>query len=162
MKKLLILSILLAQSSFAQMISLSLGNKTAEIGISQTLESEIILGGSFALTDSKLLESKVNLLDRGSYLHRMSSNYTPTVFALMGANFDNLNIITKIGASYINQDVCKINSSKETSGIFVRDDKKLYLAMGAMVTYQISEVFGVNCSFDNVSSIMLGINYKLR
>lgn len=160
MKKLILLSVLLTQTVFAQTtnINLSVGNKTVELGLTRTIESEIILGGSFALTNSKVIEDRANLIDAGSYLHKVNTNYTPSVFALMGGKFDNLSIVTKVGSSYINQDIKKINSKED----YHKDSKVLYLAVGVDVMYQISDVIGIGASFDNVNSLMLGINYKIN
>lgn len=166
MKKFLILSVLLAQSAFAQEANstnanLSIGYKTAEIGITHTIESEIILGGSFALTDSKHIEDRTNKIDRGNYAHKMNSKYTPTVFALMGANFDRINFIGKVGACYIDQDIKKINYNHKEY-VFAKDNKVLYLAVGMQIMYQVSETVGISGSFDNVSGAMLGINFKIN
>ena len=167
MKKFLILSVLLAQSAFAQMpnstnANLSVGYKTAEIGVTHTLESEFILGGSFALTDSKMIENRTNKIDRGSYLHKMNSKYTPSAFALMGGNFDRINFIGKVGATYIDQNICKINNSMQTDGVYTKDSKVLYLACGMEIMYQVSDFVGISGSFDNVSGAMLGINFKIN
>ena len=167
MKKLIILSVLFVQSAFAQMPSstnanLSVGYKTAEFGITHTLESEIILGGSFSLTDSKNIEDKTNLVDKGSYLHRMNSKYTPSAFVLMGGNFERINFIGKVGASYVDQRLCKINDSRQTDGTFINDNKKVYLAVGMEIMYQVTEFVGISGSFDNVNSLMIGINYQIN
>lgn len=167
MKKLVILSVLFAQSVFAQMpnstnANLSIGYKTAEIGITHTLESEIILGGSFALTDSKHIEQRTNSIDRGNYSHKMNTKFTPSAFALMGGNFERINFIGKVGATYINQDVKKIDYNNKTNDFFAKDSKILYLAVGMEIMYQISETVGISGSFDNVSGGMLGINFQIN
>ncbi len=163
MKKIAILAVLLAQSAFAQTnLNLAVGNKTAEFGLSHTLESEIIVGGSFSLTNSKVIEQRANAVDRGSCLHRMNSAYTPTLFALVGAKFDRLNILAKVGASYINQNICQIDNSLQTDGTFTRDTKSIYLAIGMQAIYQVSDNVGISGSFDNVNSAMLGINLKIN
>jgi hypothetical protein len=167
MKKLVIVLGLLTQSAFSQMANstnanLSIGYKTAELGFTHTLESEIILGGSFAFTDSKVIEDRTNKIDRGSSLHKLNTKYSKTVFALMGGNFKNINFIGKVGANYIDQNICKIADSRQTDGNFVKDSKVLYLAVGMEIMYQISDNIGISGSFDNVNSAMIGINYKIN
>lgn len=138
-------------NSFAQSnINLSLGYKTVEIGLTKTLDSEIILGGSFSLTNSKVIEDRINSVDV-NYIHTFNSKYTPTIFGLLGAKFDRLNMIGKVGASYVDQN---INT--------VKDDKHLYLAVGIQLIYEVSNSFGISGSFDNVNSFMAGINYKIN
>jgi len=167
MKKVLLLSVLLGTSAYSQMANstnanLSIGYKTAEIGITHTLESEIILGGSISLTDSKLIEKRNNSIDRGNHLYKENSSLTPSAFILMGGNFDRVNLIGKVGATYMNQNVCSIDNSMQTDGVYTKDSKLLYLAIGMEFMYQVSDNWGISGSFDNVNSAMLGINYKIN
>lgn len=168
MKNLIVLLLLLlSQSVFSQVaestnLNLSIGYKAAEIGFTNTLESEIIVGSCFSLTNSKVIQDRANKVDTGNYLHKMNNDYTPTVFVLMGANFDRFNMVGKIGACYINQNICKINDSRQKERVFIEDTKHLYLSIGVELMYQITDNFGVSGGFDNVNSLMMGINFKIN
>lgn len=161
MRKLFLLSILFSSSFFAQNINLSGGYKTVELGLTHTLESEILLGGSIAMTDTKVIVSRANIADVGSYLHKENTKYTPTVFGLIGGKFNRIHVLGKLGLTYLDQSICKINDSRQTDGTFIKDSRHLYVAMGFQASYYITDRFGINGGFDNVNSGTLGINFKL-
>lgn len=128
-------------------LNLSLGNKAAELDYTITTKSEMIWGIGGSLTDSKLVAKRANQFAQKHYIY---TDYVPAIFALGGANFDRLNIVGKIGACYIDQEV---------DG--VKDDKKYYFSIGMIINYSLNERLGISISFDNVNAGMVGLSYKL-
>lgn len=156
MKKILVgLFVLAGVNINAQDVKLSLGYKSVELGVSKTLtDSELIFGGAISLTDSEQIAKRANQFGQE---HKIYDKAIPTVFALMGAEFDRLNIIGKVGACYINrQDVTEYN------GVTEPYNKKYFLAVGINIMYMVSDKIGISGSYDNVNSAMVGINYKIN
>lgn len=148
--KILALLLFVTLSINAQEAHVLVGQKAIEIGASFTNERELIFGFSLSGVDSKLSEKRANKDDIGK-IHDFNDKYTPAVFGLIGGEFDELSVIGKLGAGYVNQ---SINS--------IPDSKKIYFAVGIMIDYEISSVVSLKSSFDSVNSIMAGIGIKIN
>lgn len=156
MKKLIILFCIFSATLNAQDLKLSLGYKSAEIGLSKTLQNELIFGGSLCLTDSEQIAKRANQFNQE---HKIYNKVIPSAFILMGAEFDRLNLMGKVGACYIQkQDVKETNGNVSTTTPY---NNIMFLAVGFNIMYMVSDKVGFSVSFDNVNAGMLGINYKL-
>lgn len=129
--------------------SLMVGNKAFEL--SYIYENEEGLGFGFAtsIVHSELVESRTNKNDHFNE-HQFVSKVTPAVFGLISGNFEEVTVIGKIGASYVNQNI---------NGI--RDSKKLYLAVGIAFEVPLTEEISVRAGYDNVNSVLIGVGFKI-
>lgn len=148
MKTLLIFLIPLLTIAQSNQIAIMGGNKALELSFSYTAPNEVIYGIAIAGTDSSIAEKRANKFDQKE--HVFQDKYIPTIFGLIGGEFDNLSVIGKIGSAYVNQ---TINGTEEK--------RKMCLAVGIAFDFKISETFALRTSYDNVSSLMLGITYHL-
>lgn len=127
-------------------LSVMTGYKAIEISGAYTAENELIFGLAISAVDSKMTQKRANTNDKVSN-HEFKSDYTPAAFGLIGAKFDELSIIGKIGGAYVDQ---MINGKPEP--------KNIYLAVGVIIDYKVSELTGVRLSYDAVSGPMAGIS----
>lgn len=131
----------------SQQLAIMLGNKSVEI--STTYTHPLIFGMSVSIVDSKIVEKRANNNDFNK--HNLNSDLTPSVFGLIGGEFEELSLIGKLGASYIDQSI---------NGI--QEKQKLYFAVGIIADYKINDIIGIRVSFDNVNSAMIGITIHLK
>lgn len=125
------------------------GYKSFELGFNyMDEESELIYGVSASVVDSKISQDRANNNDKGK-LHEFNGKVVPAIFGTIGAKFEKLNLIGKIGGSFVNQQI-----NKEPT-------KDLFLALGLIAEYEISDRFGIRASYDSVSSIQLGLSLKI-
>lgn len=164
MKLLTILSVLFTQFIFAQTINtnISVGNKALELGVYNTSDEDFVIGGSIAISDTDVNMYRANIADIGNYLHKANSKYTPTIFTLIGGKYNKMTFTGKVGVTYLNQLLCKIQDSRQTDGVFIKDNRHLYVSIGMQAIYNITDNFGISASFDNVNAAMFGINFKLN
>lgn len=115
----------------------------SSIELSAQYTHTMIYGAAIGITDSRSIEQRAN---RNSYeKHELKTRYTPAVFGLIGGEFEDLSIIGKLGAAYIDQ---------TRNGI---DEKqKLYLAVGIIFDYKLTDAIGLRGSYDNVAGAMIG------
>lgn len=126
------------------------GYKSFELGFTYLDEEiELIYGVSASVVDSKLAEKRANRNDIGK-VHEFNGKAVPAVFGLIGAKFDDLSIIGKIGGAYLNQ---TINGKLEP--------QKAYLAFGLVVDYKITDTIGLRGSYDSVNSALIGVSFIL-
>lgn len=135
-----------AKLSAQSQVSVMAGYKAIEVSGAYTAENELIFGLAISAVDSKMTQKRANTNDKGSN-HEFKSDYTPAAFALIGAKFDELSIIGKIGGAYIKQE---IDGKPEPQNI--------YLTVGVIIDYKISELTGIRVSYDAVSGPMAGIS----
>lgn len=130
-------------------ISAMAGYKSAELGfIYLDEESELIYGISASVIDAKFSESIANFHDTSK--HDFKGDVVPAVHGLIGAKFDRLSFIGKIGGAHINQN---INGKKEPQNI--------YLSYGLMVGYEFDNGLSFVGSIDAVNAVMAGIQFKI-
>lgn len=145
---LLLIIICLNVNAQEKQISFMGGYKTIELGYSYTTEeSESIYGFTISAVDSKTASKRANKNDKGK-IHEFKGDYVPAAFALIGAKFDDLNIIGKLGFTYVDQTI-----NKEQS-------KDVFLAAGLIVDYKLNSNFGARASYDSVNAVMIGISLK--
>lgn len=126
------------------------GYKSLEIGYSyMDEESELIYGVSVAGVASDVAEKRANTNDKGKR-HEFKGEIVPAVFGTIGAKFDRLNIIGKIGGSYVEQTI-----NKEPT-------KDVFLALGLMVDYSVNDSLGFRIGYDSVSSVLVGVSFKIN
>lgn len=130
--------------------SLTGGNRTFELSYISENEEGLGFGAAFSLVDSKLVQERANKNDTMKNKHEFVSKVTPTVFALISGDFEEITIIGKIGTAYVNQNI---------NGI--RDSKKLYFAVGISFERPITEEISVKAGWDNVNSLLIGVSFKL-
>lgn len=132
-----------------QKISAMAGYKAIEFGYSYTdEETELIYGISVAGVASDVAEKRANNNDKGKH-HEFKGDIVPAIFGTIGAKFDRLNIIGKIGGSYVEQTINK----EPTNDVF--------LALGLMVDYLVNDSLGIIVGYDSVSSVLVGLSIKL-
>jgi|SRR6478736_1105617 len=125
------------------------GFKSFEIGITITnKESELICGVSASIVDANVSEKRANTNDKGKH-HEFNGVVVPACFILTGAKFEKLNIIGKIGGSFVSQSI----NNEPTNDLF--------LALGIMASYDVDERFSVIGSYDSVNSVQLGVSFEL-
>jgi hypothetical protein len=125
------------------------GFKSLELGTTITNEeSELIYGVSASVVDSKASQDRANNNDKGKH-HEFNGDVVPTCFGLIGAKFDRLNIIGKIGGAYVSQSI----NNEPT--------KDLFLALGIMASLKVSNSTPLVLSYDSVNSVQLGISLSL-
>lgn len=150
MKTLLLLLVLplftIAQSN---QIAIMGGYKTGEISASYTAENELIFGLAVSITDSKIAEKRANIKDLNH--HDFNDKVIPNVFGLIGGKFDNLSLIGKLGAAYVNQNINNIP-----------EPKKYYFTVGMAIDYKVSDLIGLRGSYDSVSSLLLGVSFYIN
>lgn len=130
-------------------ISAMAGYKSLELGFTYLdEESELIYGVSASTVSGSLAEKRANTNDKGKH-HEFKSDVVPAIFGLIGAKFDRLSIIGKIGGSYISQQINK------------HPTKDLFLALGVIIGYDINDRYSIIGGYDSVNSIQLGITFKL-
>lgn len=130
-------------------ISAMAGYKSAELGFTyMDEESELIYGISASIIDANFSESIANFHDTSK--HDFKGDVVPAMHFLIGARFDNLSFIGKIGGAQINQ---TINGKKEPQNI--------YLSYGLMVGYEFDNGLSFVGSIDAVNAIMCGLMIKL-
>lgn len=130
--------------------SMTAGNRTFELSYISENEEGLGFGAAFSLVDSGLVEARANKNDTMKNKHEFVSNVTPTVFALISGDFEQITIVGKIGTAYVNQNI---------NGI--RDSKKLYFAVGISFEKPITEEISVKAGYDNVNSLLIGVSFKL-
>lgn len=149
MKKLVLVFLLLPLLSFAQnQIDVLVGYKAVEVNYSIRTET-LNYGLGLSAVDSQLVEKRANNNDL-YYNHRLTQSYTPAVFGLIGGQFEEFQMVGKVGTAYIKQN---INDKK--------DDKHFYLAVGIEFGYDLNDSIGIKASFDNVNSFMGGLLIKI-
>lgn len=130
-------------------ISAMAGYKSTELGFTYLdEESELIYGISASVIDAKFSESIANFHDNSK--HDFKGDVVPAVHALIGARFEKLSFIGKIGGASINQ---TINGKKEPQNI--------YLSYGLMVGYEFDNGLSFVGSIDAVNALMFGVQFKL-
>lgn len=133
----------------AQQMQVLVGYKSLEIGYTYTdEETELIYGVSISCVASDIAEKRANKNDKGK-LHEFNGTIVPAVYGLIGAKFDRLNIIGKIGGSYVSQSI----NNEPT--------KDLFLALGLMASYSVNERYSLIGSYDSVSSVQMGVSFKI-
>lgn len=130
-------------------VSVMGGIKAGEISVTYT--HSVVLGLAASIVSSSQVEKRIKNNGFGQKSEIQTSK-VPTVFGLIGGEFENLSMIGKIGGVYVDQKV---------SG--VQDPKKLYLAVGMEFSYKINDVIALRASYDNINSILVGgtINFKM-
>lgn len=130
-------------------ISAMAGYESLELGFTYLdEETELIYGVSASVIDAKLSESIANFHDTSK--HDFKGDVVPAVHGLIGAKFDRLSFIGKIGGAHINQ---TINGKSEPQNI--------YLSYGLMVGYEFENGLSFVGSIDAVNAIMCGVMIKL-
>lgn len=138
-----------ATNAQEQRFSAMAGYKAIEFGYSYTdEETELIYGVSVAGVASDVAEKRANTNDKGKR-HEFKGDIVPAIFGTIGAKFERLNIIGKIGGSYVEQTI-----NKEPT-------KDLFLAFGIVVDYSVNDSLGVRVGYDSVSSVLVGLSLKL-
>lgn len=141
--------LLIGLNSNAQQINALVGYKSIELGYIYTdEETELIYGISASIVGSDIAERRANTNDKGKH-HEFNGTIVPAVFGNIGAKFDRLNIIGKIGGSYVSQ---SING---------QPTKDLYLALGVMIAYEVNDRYSIIGGYDSVNAVQLGISIKL-
>lgn len=129
---------------------LLVGYKSVEIGYSVNDEESLNLGFSLSAVDSKLVQDRANRNDVNRHKHDFKGSLVPSVFWLVGGTFDKITLTGKVGTSYINQLIDGLE-----------DKKKIYLAVGIILSHKISDRVSISGSYDNVNSAAIGLTYKL-
>lgn len=130
-------------------ISAMAGYKSFEVGFTYLdEESELIYGVSASVIDAKFSQDIANFHD--TIEHNFKGDVVPAVHSLIGAKFDRLSFIGKIGGAHINQ---TINGKEEPQNI--------YLSYGLMVGYEFENGLSFIGSIDAVNAVMAGIQFKL-
>lgn len=130
-------------------ISAMAGYKSFELGFTYLdEETELIYGVSASVIDAKFSESIANFHDTSE--HNFKGDVVPAVHGLIGAKFDRLSFIGKIGGACINQ---TINGKSEPQNI--------YLSYGLMVGYEFENGLSFIGSIDAVNAVMCGVSWKL-
>jgi len=148
MKKLATLALILiylnvnAQSQ----IHASAGYKAIEIGYTYQNEEFLNFGFSASLVDAGTVEKRANKNDVNKKIHDLKSDVVPALFGEVGGTFDSITITGKLGTAYLDQ---RING--------IQEKQKLYLAVGIRFGYYVSDNIQVVGSYDNVNSVMAGI-----
>jgi len=149
MKKLILVLFLLPMLSFAQnQVDALVGYKAVEVNFSVRTET-LNYGIGVSAVDAQLAEKRANDNDM-FYNHRFTQSYVPAVFGLLGGQFDEFQMVGKIGTAYVKQN---INDKK--------DDKHFFFAVGVEFGYDINDTIGIKASFDNVNSFMGGLIVKI-
>ena len=131
-------------------IGLLIGYNTIDASCQYTSENELIYGFGASIVESNIAEKRANNNDKGK-IHKFNNSIVPAIWGNIGAKFDELSIIGKIGLANVNQ---SINNIKEP--------KNIYLAFGIIFDYKISEKLGIRLNYDSVNSLMGGISYKIN
>lgn len=130
-------------------ISAMAGYKSLEVGFTYLdEETELIYGVSASVIDAKFSESIANFHDTSE--HNFKGDVVPGMHFLVGAKFDRLSFIGKLGGANINQ---TINGKAEPQNI--------YLSYGLMVGYEFDNGLSFVGSIDAVNALMFGIQFKL-
>lgn len=125
------------------------GYKALEVAATYTHEeTELVFGLSIVAVDSEMIEKRANNNDKGGR-HIINSEYTPGAFGLIGAKFDDLSIIGKIGGAYIKQD---INGKPEPQNI--------YMTFGIIFDLKVSNSTGLRVSYDGISGPLGGVGFN--
>lgn len=141
MKKLLFIA-LLSTVSYAQSISTFAGYKSAEVNFK--IERDLIYGIGISVADANQVAKRATNNDHPN-IHTANTKLMPSVFFLIGAQFDKVCIVGKLGAAYFEQ---KINGKNEPQNI--------YRSVGVQIAYK-----NIMLSYDSSNSLMLGYNFKL-
>ena len=141
MKKILLL-LLIASGTQGQTVSTMVGYKSTELGY--TINKSLNYGIAASVTSSKEIASRANRMDHPNK-HTTNDKITPSLFFLIGANFDNITITGKLGATYFNQN---INGKQEPQNI--------YRAVGVQMSYKL-----IVFSFDSANGAMIGYKFNL-
>ena len=141
MKKLILL-LLITTATQAQSISALVGYKAAEVNFK--IEKELIYGIGLSITDANLVAKRANKNDGARNIHKANTNIMPSLFFLIGANFDEITIVGKLGGAYFNQ---SINGKDES--------QKFYRSVGVQLGYN-----NILASYDSSNSIMIGYNFN--
>lgn len=130
-------------------ISAMAGYKSFEVGFTYLdEETELIYGVSASVIDAKFSESIANFHDTSQ--HNFKGDVVPAIHGLIGAKFDRLSFIGKLGGAKITQ---TINGKKEPQNI--------YLSYGLMVGYEFDNGLSFVGSIDAVNAIMCGVIIKI-
>jgi hypothetical protein len=143
MKKLILL-ILFTVSLQAQTITPYIGYRALELDFK--IEKTLIYGVGVSIVDADLVAKRATKNDGAFKVHNANTDLVPSLFFLIGANFDGFQIIGKLGGAYFNQ---MINNEQEV--------QKIYRSVGVQVGYR-----KILISFDSSNSLMVGYNFKLR
>jgi hypothetical protein len=149
MKTILILLFPLLTIAQSKQIAIMGGYKAAEISISYTAPNELIYGLALSGVNSKVAEKRANNNDLNN--HKFNNKYIPNIFGLIGAKFNNISIIGKLGTAYINQNINNIPESQ-----------KYYFTTGIAINYKVSENIGIKTSYDNINSLLLGVTFHIK
>lgn len=130
-------------------ISAMAGYKSFELGFTYLdEETELIYGVSASLIDAKFSESIANFHDTSE--HNFKGDVVPAAHFLIGARFEKLIFIGKLGGAKITQ---TINGKSEPQNI--------YLSYGLIVGYEFEKGLSFVGSIDAVNAVMCGIQFKL-
>lgn len=135
-----------AQSTQA---SAMVGYRAAEVSFAYRAENELIFGIALTGASTDVTEKRANRNDRGT-LHEFNGKITPAVFGLIGGEFEELSIIGKLGAAYVDQ---RINGAPT---------KDLFFAAGIIFEYKVSDAIGLRGSYDSVAGPMAGVTFHFN
>ncbi|URM37167.1 hypothetical protein [Flavobacterium anhuiense] len=137
-----------AATAQEKQFSILAGYKSLEGGFTYTdEESELIYGIAASLMDSKTSEKIANFHDTSK--HNFKGDVVPAAFGLIGAKFDKVKLIGKIGFAYLEQEINNIP-----------DHQKFYFAFGLAYSYEFDNEISVIGSLDSVNAVMAGASFK--
>ena len=113
-------------------IAVMAGNKSIELSASYT--HSLIYGCAISVIDSKVVANRVWI--------NTTDKITPTVFALLGGEFEELSMIGKLGA-------CRFNNTQ-------------WVTFGFVIDYKINEMIGLRSSYDNVVGALVGATIHFK
>lgn len=126
------------------------GYKAIEINYDYQNEDFLNFGVAISAIESSMVEKREERNDVYIKDYEIENSYVPALFFTVGGTFDKFTITGKLGSAYLDQ---KVNE--------IKDDKNFYLAVGCRFEYQVKERLSITSSYDNVNSLLVGINYKL-
>lgn len=133
-----------AATAQSKQVNAMVGYKALELSAAYVAPNELIFGLAVSATDTEMTEKRANRNDRGT-THDFNGDYTPAAFGLIGGQFEELSIIGKLGASYVDQAI----NGEQT--------KDLYFAVGIAFDYKVKEDLSFRVSYDNVAGPMAGL-----
>lgn len=141
----------LVTSAQSSNVSVMAGYKAFEVSASYLdHETELSFGLAITAVSSDLVEKRANRNDVNKNVHEFNTKITPAAFGLIGGQFDELTIVGKLGAAYVDQDI-----NKERT-------KDLFFAVGVIFDYKIRDNLAVRASYDNVAGPMAGITFHFN
>lgn len=126
------------------------GYKAIEINYDYQNEDFLNFGVAISAVESSIVEKREERNDIYIKDYEIKNDYVSALFFTVGGTFDKFTITGKLGSAYLDQ---KINE--------IKDDKNFYLAVGCRFEYKVQERLSITSSYDNVNSLIVGINYKL-